>query len=918
MAKNILQENVYIRSIEASKIWEHMHRGVCLKNEYVGMIAYSLENRKQQKQKIKIFKSNGCSDNLKTDDIINIKFNQKVKSQKEILHILNKKLKKKDISEEYKKIINKKIQEIKKKNNWIEVKSNDLRKKLYKDGFILRELDKNKLTEYKKELKKQGKKIKDCKIDYSKFEIENKYVVYKRSSAKSRTGQVLFIKEKFRDVMIEWGRMGLVLDEAEDVDFPSLLSYESLVSSHIEDIVEINPKNILLVDDVISQFYTTANIVKTNKEGLLESIPENNYKMESDIFDGESLLDESLFKKIGRENKGFCLLRQHMYKSCAFNTKIQKFIQDYCREHKLDYNTWELEDMFGNTILAKDILMITTPNSLKALKFNNKCSKKKKEITRKKDTYEYWKKIVAKENNLFGICKSDKISQRGYDEYGNILNQTSYQMLNSMPFEYEDIKELSSFEVNYIKQLKNDIDIYIKFLKDNSNDMNCNEMLIDIYNINKDIQYTDIFKSKRRKDIYGYINHVKRGKIRLNGDYCTIIQNGYELLYHAIKKLPVENKILNIKQWENSMILKNNEVYTTLHNFNEEYVGFRNPHTSPSNVLIVKNKYSEFIKTYFNFTDNIIYTNAISFPINRILSGQDVDSDNLILFNNKKMLEVARKCYGKYHVCENGVSKEKNKYKVCLEDMAIIDNKLAKSQSLIGQVVNLGQLYMSTYWDNVSKGCKDKQKLNKLLQSVDICTILSEISIDMAKRLYDVDVEEQIDNLRKCKYLPIKKQNKKNIALVPNFFQYVSKNENIKQKIIHMDTSMDYLYDILNKIKQSKHTKTLDFRFLLQNKKDKQSIKTKQIKNIESIIFKMNKEVLKIEYKNKDKEEKKILQDEVKSKYLQQLKKYKMNESRIIKIIKYIETNDISYKVDFYNTLYKIDKISFLKCLKMA
>lgn len=916
MAKDILQENVYIRSIEASKIWEHMHRDKNIQNEYVGMIAYSLENRKQQKQKIKLFKSN-FSDNIRTNDIINVKFNQKVKSQKEILHILNKKLKKENISQGYKEILENKIKTIKEKKDWEEVKSNKLRNILYENGFVLKEINKKKLSNYKKQLKKEGKKIKDCNINYSNFEINNKYVVYKRSSAKSRTGQVLFIKEKFKDEMIKWGRMGLILEGATDVDYPSLLSYESLVSSHIEDVIKIEPKNILLVDDVISKFKIPINLVKKNKEGLLESVPESNYEMQSDIFDGESILDSSKFREVGRQNKGFMLLRQHMYKSCAFNGNIQEFIKDYCLENNLDYNIWKIKDMFGNEMLAKDIFMITTPNSLKALKFNHKFSNKKKEFTRKKYTYNYWKKIVKKENNLFGICKSDKISQRGYDSNGNILNQTSYQMLNSMPFSYKDMKELSNFEVNYINKLKNNIDIYIEFLKENKNDMNCNEMLLDIYNVNKDIQYTKIFKNKRKYDIYGYINHVKRGKIRLNGDYCTIFQNGYEFLFHAIGKLPLKDDILDYKKWENKMILKKNEVYTTLHKFDYEYIGFRNPHTSPSNVLVVFNKYCKFIKKYFNFTDNIIYTNAINFEINRILSGQDVDSDTLILFKNNKMLEIAKNCYGKYKVCENGVNKEKNKYTVSLGDMAKIDNKLSKSQSLIGQVVNLGQLYMSVYWDSINKGCENKDKLKILLQGVDICTILSEISIDMAKRLYDVDVEEQIKNLRKCEYLPKKQLDKKQISLVPNFFKYVSKNENITNKITHMETSMDYLYSILNNdIQDNGNIKVIDFKFLLCNK-EIISIKTKQIKNIETIINKMNKKILNIEYKNMDKDEKHILQNEIKNKYIQQLKKYKLNQDRIFKIIKYIETENIPYKIDFYNTLYKINKTLFIKCFKI-
>ena len=44
---------------------------------------------------------------------------------------------------------------------------------------------------------------------------------------------------------------------------------------------------------------------------------------------------------------GMCLLRNHMFKACAFRTRLQKFFRDYAEEHGIDYDSWELTDMFG-------------------------------------------------------------------------------------------------------------------------------------------------------------------------------------------------------------------------------------------------------------------------------------------------------------------------------------------------------------------------------------------------------------------------------------------------------------------------------------------------------------------------------------------------------------------------------------------
>ncbi len=755
--------------------------------------------------------------------------------------------------------------------------------------------------------------------------------------------------------MIKWQRLGMTLEGKNDIDYPGLLTYESLVSSSIEGTIKIDPKNILLVDDVQSVFKINCNIVEKEKEKndnpqvvqisaeaentqenldtegkdkkpvLLVSKQQNDYTMTNDIFDGEGLLDSSQF--VGKyENTGFLLLRQHMFKCAVFNTNIQQFLKDYATEHHIDYDTWELTNMFGDTILAKDILMITTPNSLKALKFNKVKGSKPK-------MWDHWKRKIEDEDHIFGIVKVEHESQRGYDVEGNIINQMSYQQLNSIPLDQEDMKKLSEFEVNYIQKLKNNNDVYIDYLFKNVNDNNTNEMIVDLYKHNNQLIYTDLFKKKRKSDIHNYVKYIKHGKIRLPGDYTTIVQNGKELLYHVVKQLPTNrNKkgelILDYDKWQDRMILKENEAYTKLHPFNNEYVSFRNPHTSQSNVLILKNKDNDFISKYFNLTNNIIYTNAINFPINRILSGQDCDSDNLLLINNDTLLSRARKCYIKspesqYRVCENGVNKNINSYTVGTKDMAVIDNILAESQKNIGTVVNLGQLFMSTYWDLYSKD-KNDTRLNELLEKIDICTILSEICIDNAKRMYDVNIKEQIDSLNKSNLLHVSK---------PLFFKYVSQNKkkgkkkdkDKKIRFIKYNCPMDYLQEIMNGIKPADTTHAKPIKNYIDNIDSK--AESRKRKNIIEIAKKMINKFKEIQstYNNKvdnnDKEEQKEKYrkiSKVRSIYLDNLSKFIMNKETIHSIIMDIleEKFDFKYKLELLNILYKLDKDIFLSVFK--
>ncbi|MBU3153483.1 hypothetical protein [Clostridium estertheticum] len=961
--------NIYIKSVEGSEIYEHVYRDKTFRGKYVGMLPFSLKEIKLKKIGMDTFESKRFNKTM-SNDIINVKFKQKVKSSGEIIKILKEKLikdidnvrllenveklqieldwtKTRDIKNKKtgeiivksirtvlkeegfeKNAINnilllKRIEELKTKVDWSEVKIDDtedkkgLRKKLYDDGFTIKKVVDKK--------DKEGKLIYDEITGEIQTEIlEIDYVVFARSSSKSRVGQVLFIKKELHDTMIKHMHLGLDFEGCEDVDFPALLSYESLIGSALEDTVEIPVNKILIVSDVKSIFKIDCNVVAKNKSGLLESNLVEDYNMESDIFDGEGLLESSYFSG-DREKKGFILARQHMFKSALYNCNVQSFLIDHCPKGQ-DYDTWEIKNTFNESILAKDVHCIITPASLKALKFSNKVGTKLK-------MWKHWKKIIKGEKSLFGICKSEKKSMRGYDDSGNILNQTSYQMLNSMPYTFLEMQQLSKFEVEYIEKLKNNNDVYVEFLAKEANEMNCNKMLVDLYKNQPEIVGIKLFKDKRRKDIHNYVTHIKKGKIRLNGDYATILQNGKELLYHAIGLLPVKDGILDLKAWKSEMILKGNEAYTTLHPFNFEYVCFRNPHTSPSNCLIIYNRDDVFISDYFNLSDNIIYTNAIGFPINRILSGQDVDSDNMIIFNGEKMLEVARKCYIKsetsnYKVCENGVGKTPNIYKVCNSDMAKIDNILAQSQKYIGTVVNLGQLFMSTYWDCINKGEKDINKIETLLKGVDICTILSEISIDMAKRIYDVDIKKQIINLKKCEYLnSIKTKVKKDKEIlkktVPLFFKYVSKSEKIEAKTIKYETSMDYLYEILEEIGDAEDITTIEIETLLADI-DSKKVKNRQVEGVTKAINNMSKAIKYIDATMKgneehEKKERYNALDQARNEHLQIVKRYKIKAETVNIIIGKVFRDKIEckYKLDLLNTLYTINPIEFVNAFKL-
>ena len=113
--------------------------------------------------------------------------------------------------------------------------------------------------------------------------------------------------------------------------------------------------------------------------------------------------------------------------------------------------------------------------------------------------------------------------------------------------------------------------------------------------------------------------------------------------------------------------------------------------------------------------------------------------------------------------------------------MFVVDNKLSISQRLIGEITNTAQLLMSLYWHKLS----NNEKADDILRKINILTVLSGISIDLAKKLYNVDdIKKELANNRIAGDKPL-------------FFKYVSENKNIKNKVTKYNCPMDFLQEII-------------------------------------------------------------------------------------------------------------------------
>lgn len=542
---------------------------------------------------------------------------------------------------------------------------------------------------------KQGEVVKAEKIHYR--------MLY-RSTGKAKAGSCMFISDRLYKKAHNFLYMGIKLPK-NNAPIVEASAYVSLVASSVVDRICINPKNILILEDVDSFFRTNVVSVETNqnKECFAKTIKD--YQVKNTLFDGQALIDKSIFPSWGN---GYILLRHHMCKTAAFKTDIKAFFKDYFGE---EYNQATVVDMFGNEHYAKDIQMITTDNAMKWLKFDI--------------SYEYWCERVNMNGNMFGIVKTAHKSKFGE------VQRMSYQMINSL--DVGIMRNVSKVSREYIMSLKSDDDVFLQYLRDNTNFANDFDVLVALCEQNPDFIRCDYFIERRRKIIKGYIHKFKTGKVIQEGDNLVMVGSPYAMLLHAVGE-DVE-KDDTLKGRDDAI-----ECYTKRFPPNLQLAGFRNPHNGKNNILSLYNVDSEKLNKYFDIGQQCVAVNCIHTDLQDRANGCDFDSDSIYCTNQVDIAQYAKYCYKHYPTIVNNIPKEKNCYTNSMADYALIDNNLSHSQLAIGESSNLAQLAL-TYTYNY-----DDQKYKDY---VCILSVLAQVSIDSAKRRYDIDIANEIRRIKR-------------------------------------------------------------------------------------------------------------------------------------------------------------------------
>lgn len=714
------------------------------------------------------------------------------------------------------------------------------------------------------------------------------YVRFKRSSGSSRVGKCLFIDARLYSDMHKWEMCNIKLNHGDPVDLAALEAYISLPTSSIIDTLELSPESILVIDDYESIFYDNVVETRLNKDNWLET-SEENIKISNSIWDGQSLIDISAMGKYSQF--GMLLLRNRFFKSCCFNTNIQKFFSDN--------RITEISQLNGYTEAKEvsEIKLITTPNSIKYTKFGS------------------IKDWINNIDSTFGVVKHEKKTHF----FDGRLVQAHYQLLNTVQLGKDDVKELLSPSLAYLNYLNTDIDVLKYHIKCQilseksafSNIMKDKKAIIyKLLMLNDDFQYTKLFYTFKKETCKAYRKNLKKGHVLIEGNYSTLFGNPYEMLLQSIGN------------FNGTSSIKPSEIYNTRFQNGEKLLGCRSPHVCMGNILLSTNRYISEIDSYFNLTDEIVCINSINENILERLSGADFDSDQMILTNNQTLIQAAEKNYKIFKVPTSNIHAQKVQRFYTAEDQADLDIKT--SENKIGEIINLSQELNSLLWEKINDSKKNVEEIYNEIQELyyDICQldVMSCIEIDKAKKEFSVNNSLELKKIKEKYQL----KDNKGKSIKPKFIGFIAQTKGYynseKKSYKYYETTMDYLVHIIN---CSRSTKTpakdlVPFSSIFRPYQyNRNSINKRQITRIYALCHKAQTSISKLWMTDHDVQTKLELTARLKHKLWLNINNIKINNSTMYALLSSIDKDKHS-KISslLFELLFNYKNFNFSRLIK--
>ena len=674
------------------------------------------------------------------------------------------------------------------------------------------------------------------------------YVRYKRSAGSSRSGHCLFIAELLYADMMAWSSCGLS-DEVDDQ--ASWQAYISLTLSSIESILKLPKKAILIIPDQTSVFKTHAVCVRQTEDGMLTAVEEET-EVENVIWDGEALMDVSVFEDSGYGEHSMMLLRNRFFKTCAFNTNLQLWFQ--ANDIK------QIRQLAGYTTArdVADIKLVITESSLKYLKFLPK------EMPLK-EKFKLWLYAAyeGKDTSDFGVVKTDHYPS---PMDGN-MSYTSYQLLNTIPFSRGDTEKFLAMSLEYLEKMQKD-SAHMRFHLNQvgmQDDIDAKTLTVENYRqrLIRDLttrtpefERTFIYKDFRTEVAKIFKERLERGRVLVDGNYQTLFGNPVEFLFAVTHK---DYKV------DKPLALTGDDVYSSYYRDGDTVLCVRSPHITMGNLYLAKNTPNLNIDFYFNLNPNILCVNAIGNNIQQQLNGCDYDSDSVLVVWDYLLRRMSAMIADAFPIPVCKIDPMgKASYTNTPESLAQLDQRIAENK--IGEIINLSQFLNSLFWDEFHRlDCFNNRgkfhKLGPLYYEICILAVLSGMEIDKAKRLYDVDTNKVLRQLKQRKTEFIKAHGGK----LPAFYEFMTEGKvtTKSDKNVKLNTPMCHIYDIVESLNtRSEYTHLVKFRDLFElDASNCDSNDSHRKKNVIDTVKKAGDEIrsIKIRAQNKKDKDRRVL-----------------------------------------------------------
>lgn len=730
----------------------------------------------------------------------------------------------------------------------------DLRDRLYKDGFIC-----------------DG-------IHFRRF---------KRSSGSSRVGKCLFIDDRLYPRMHKWEMGGLRIKDGQEVDLAALEAYIALTLSSIIGTISLRPENFLLIEDFESKFTDNVIATRVGDDGWLKSSPEE-VEISNSIWDGQSLIDISAMGEYA--DYGMILLRNRFFKSACFNANIQKFFAEH--------NITTVSQLKGRTSAKRieDIKVITTPSSIKYLKFGS---------------WEQWLEMLNEDSN-FGVVKHEKPTHF----FDGRMVQVHYQLLNTLQMSQDEVDCLIKPSLDYLRMIQNDpavLRYHIKYSSDSeavSSASTTSDVVYQMLGASDKFAKTKLYRDFKHDITKSFKKTLTRGHILVDGNYSTLLGNPIEMMKESIGEFDGESHI-----GYGNIYCKRFKVGSTI-------LGSRSPHVTMGNILLAQNCGSNAIDTYLNLTNEIVCVNSINENILMRLSGADFDSDTVLLTDDKILIGAASRNYSRFLVPTSIVHAKKVTRHYTQSDQADLDIKTSVNK--IGEIVNLSQELNTKLWHMLNSGMGFDEIL-ELYCEISKLDVLSGIEIDKAKKEFSVD---SVAEIRRLKTIYSEKDSSGR-QVKPNFFGKIARikgyYDSTKKNYKFHNTTMDYLQHSLNSFRGDRTMdNVIPFSEILLSDEafSKHSVKYPQVDRILDLARNMRSQIQRVWNSTDaglDNVSKSQIVSEIRDECYDYIKTIQLNRHTAYKLLLAIEdpkNKDISRSL-FY-MLFAVPNDSFLSLLQQS